>query len=109
MKKYRIRYSYFIDGKKVTKTKIDLFKNAKEAAKSVEGPSITVEMVWVDKGNGWENPLSCCKPIGAPCPWDILPPWKDVTIEMCEASGCLYLREKSATEEQSYKVEEEET
>lgn len=41
---------------------------------------------------------SCCKPIGESCPWDVLPPWKDITLEMCEACGCPWLKEKSSSD-----------
>ena len=37
---------------------------------------------------------SCQKPIGAPCPWDIVPPWRDITPTMCEACGCLWYKEE---------------
>lgn len=36
---------------------------------------------------------SCQKPTGAPCPWDVVPPWRDITPVMCEACGCLYFKE----------------
>lgn len=43
-----------------------------------------------------ETMLSCCKPAGEACPWDVLPPWKDITLTMCEACGCPWLKEKTS-------------
>lgn len=48
---------------------------------------------------GGETMLSCCKPIGKECPWDVLPPWKDITLAMCEACGCQWLRDKDSDDD----------
>lgn len=51
---------------------------------------------------------SCCKPFGYPCPYDNLPTDRNITLDMCKACGCLYLKQKSTGDEQSNEIEEEE-